>query len=494
VKVSEQARKAFPIFGSVVLLSLAFPPADLSLLVLVALAPWFATLRDTDSRGAKRSGYLFGLLYFLFQMYWLVPFVGKWTGNTLLACVPWIAAAAIAGLYYLWAGWLVHRCWVMRAPWAIPLVWAGVEGFRSYVIGVAFPWGIIAVPLWPHPMFVQHAAWGTVYFVSATVALVNVLLASFIWPSKDKELQLSLRTSVNYASFLLAIVLLSALRFTSPQSGTEKVYSVGQTGVDMAFGDPKTQQEDLQVAVDVITAFATSQGAEVVVFPEGVATRSASLPPIGPVHPTGDLAVLFGGNRVEGDRVHQTAYAYDGEWKYADKTRLVIFGEYVPFRSALPFLQSFDLPSGDLTPGDELVTLEVDGVKTGQMLCFEGMFPDLAERHCRNGAQVLAVMSIDDWYAHTNAHAQLASAAIWRSIESGLPVLRSASLGTTLWTNSRGRIMSDPAEFGKTAALRAVVTVPAGSDAFNYRFCFVWACWLVMAWVHFARFFGRNRG
>ena len=494
MKVSEQARKAFPIFGSALLLSLAFPPANLSLLVLVALAPWFATLRDTDAKGAKRSGYVFGLLYFLFQMYWLVPFVGKWTGNYLLACVPWIAAASIAGLYYMWSGWLIHRCWQMKAVWAIPLVWAGVEGFRSYVIGVAFPWGIIAVPLWPHPMFVQHAAFGTVFFVSATVALVNVLLAAFIWPPKEKETQMSLRMGVNYVAFLLGIVLLSALRFTSPQTGVEKVYSVGQTGVDMAFGNPATQLDDLQTAVDVITAFAMSQGAEVVVFPEGIARRSTSVPPIGPVQPIGDLAVLFGGNRVDGEKIHQTAYAFDGEWKFADKTRLVIFGEYVPFRSALPFLQSFDLPSGDLTPGEELVTLEVDGVKTGQMLCFEGMFPDLAERHSRNGAQVLAVMSIDDWYAHTNAHEQLTSSAIWRSIESGLPVLRSASLGTTLWTNSRGRVMSEPAEFGKTAALRAVVTVPARSDAFGYRFAFVWLCWLAMAWVHAVSLIARRRG
>jgi hypothetical protein len=54
--------------------------------------------------------------------------------------------------------------------------------------------------------------------------------------------------------------------------------------------------------------------------------------------------------------------------------------------------------------------------------------------------------------------------------------------------------MSEPAEFGKTAALRAVVTVPAGSDAFDYRFAFVWLCWLAMAWVHAVSLISRRRG
>lgn len=485
MKVSAQARRLLPIVGSVALLSLAFPPTEVSLLVLVALAPWFASLRDTDARGAKRSGYLFGLLYFLFQMFWLVPFVEKWTGNLVLAVVPWVLAAAIAGLYYLWAGWLVNRCYAMRAMWLIPFVWAGVEAFRSYVIGVAFPWGIVGEPLWIFPMFVQHAAWGTVFLVSATVVLLNLLVAELIWPAKEESDRTSAKTVFRYSFVLVALVAMSVLRYLSPQSGKTHVYAVAQTGVDEAFGDESTTEEGLQRAVDTVTALAVAYGAQTVVFPEGIAVPSKSVPPPGPVQPIDSMAFLFGGNRIQGEDVFQTAYAYDGEWKFADKTRLVIFGEYVPFRDQLPFLQNFQVPSGDLTPAKELKTLTVNGIRTGALLCFEGMFPDLAERHSRNGAQVLAVMAIDDWYVHTPAHAQLTSSAVWRSIESGLPMVRATSLGTTFFTDSRGNVQAK-AEFGKTAALRAEVTVPEGSDAFGYRFAFVWVCWLAMAWVHFA--------
>jgi apolipoprotein N-acyltransferase len=469
------------------MLSLAFPPANVSLLVLIALAPWLASLRDTDSKGAKKSGYLFGFLYFLFQMYWLVPFVGRWTGSYLLAAIPWVICASIAGLYYMAAGWLTYRCWKLNWPWLIPIVWAGVEGFRSYVFGLAFPWGIVAEPLWMYPAFVQHAAWGTIFLVSATVVFLNVLVAMFVWPSKEHTP--APRTAFRYVSVVIVFIALSAMRYASPQQGVQHVYSVAQMGVDEAFGSDLTKRQDVKRAVDTVMALAIAGGAQTVVFPEGLADPSKTLPPPSPVPATPGVAVLFGGNHIVDGITYQTAYAYDGEWKYADKTRLVIFGEYVPFRDQLPFLQNFNLPSGDLQPAKELKTLEINGVKVGQMLCFEGVFPDLAERHGRNGAQVLAVMAIDDWYAGTPAHEQLTTSSIWRSIESGLPLLRATSMGTSMVTDSRGNRTSVAPTYGQTTALRAEVTVPTGSDAFPYRFAFIWVCWLAIGFVYFDRYF-----
>ena len=492
MKALAQARKALPIFVSAVLLSLAFPPANVSLLVLVALAPWLASLRDTDVRGAKRSGYLFGFLFFLFQMHWLVPFVGAWTNSYALAVIPLVAAALAAGLFYSLVAWLVHRCWRARWPWAVPLVWVGIEGFRAYIPMLAFPWGIVGEPLWRFPAVVQHAAWGTLFLVSASVVLLNVLIASFVWPAKEEEMRIPPRTSIRLGSVLAGLVILSIFRYTQPLKGEMRVYTIAQPAVDMARGDSSEREERLKSAIDSILMTAQTNGTQTVIFPEGMAGVSTSLPPIGPFGPAPTPSVVFGGQRAADGVIYQSAYAYDGEWQYADKTRLVIFGEFVPLRRQLPFLQSFNLPSGDLTPAKTLTTLKVDGVVTGAMLCFEGVFPDLSERHSRNGAQVLAVMSIDDWYEGTMAQEQLYTSSIWRSIESGLPLLRAASKGVSLVTDQRGRIMVQ-APYGELTAMRAEVLVPEGSDAFDYRFAFVWLCWLLCGGLVVHRFLPRRK-
>ena len=165
-------------------------------------------------------------------------------------------------------------------------------------------------------------------------------------------------------------------------------------------------------------------------------------------------------------------FAYDGEWQYADKVRLVIFGEYVPFRDRLGFLSGFNLPAGDLHPGSEVTTLEVNGIRVGGLLCFEALFEEVAREHAANGAELLAVMSLDDWYQRTGAIEMLKAAAVLRAVENRLPVVRSAPLGPSLIVNERGQILAE-ASIGETTAVRAEVTV-APSRSVWLRYVFPW--------------------
>ncbi|MCH8273510.1 MAG: hypothetical protein IH851_01825, partial [Armatimonadetes bacterium] len=160
------------------------------------------------------------------------------------------------------------------------------------------------------------------------------------------------------------------------------------------------------------------------------------------------------------------------KWQYADKTRLVIFGEYVPFRDRLGFLGGFNLPAGDLQPGSEVTTLEVGGIRVGSLLCFEALFEEVAREHAANGAELLAVMSLDDWYQRTGAIEMLKAAAVLRAVENRLPVVRSAPLGPSLIVDERGRILAEAA-VGETTAVRAEVTL-APSRPFRLRYVFPW--------------------
>jgi len=60
---------------------LAFPPFDLRWLVFVALVPWLVSIRGQEARAVRRSGLVFGSIFYGYQMWWVVPFVYKWTGS-----------------------------------------------------------------------------------------------------------------------------------------------------------------------------------------------------------------------------------------------------------------------------------------------------------------------------------------------------------------------------------------------------------------------------
>lgn len=469
--LSHRAKAWLVPIGSAVMFSLALPPFNLLFLVFVAIAPWLAWLRRLDAKGARRSGYLFGFTLFTFQMYWVGAFVSEWTGSWLLGLLPWAVSAFLASWYFVLLAWLLRAAMKARWFWAVPLVWAAVEALRAYFPVLAFPWALLAHPLWAVPDFVQHAAFGTVFLVSAWAVIPNLLLSLHLWPvlPEDREPRLSLRFAVVFGGFLL----LSAFRAAQPVAGDVRTVTLGQPGVNMAFNSDEEERRQLDESVALLRARILEQGTDLVVLPEGFAAPTAEVPPPTILGPTPEFPIVFGGNRISGAATYQTAYAFDGTWQTADKTRLVVFGEFVPFRG-LPILSSFKLPSGDLSAARELKQLRIGDTLVGPLLCFEGLFPDLSARHTQAGARILVQMSVDDWYENTPAWDQLWQSSVWRSIESGVPIVRVGSRGRSLTTDPRGRV-TYVVPRGVMAAEQAKVLVPKSSDAFPQRFLFVYA-------------------
>lgn len=473
-----------PALLSALLCLAAFPPLNLGLLVFVAWVPWLLQLREGDGRLGFRSGLLFGFVFLLGQMAWLPVLVRSWTGSTGLAIVPLALAALVGQFYFGLAGWLMAAAYRQRLPWLVPIAWAGVEVFRSYIPVLAFPWGLAAFPLWPYPVLIQHAFLGTIVLVGAWVLLANVLVAELLAEPNLRRIRAG-------AMVWLVLLLASWVRFGTAPEGRTTAVTIGQPGVDLAFVDSGTQTR-LREAIAGILARATLHRSSFVVLPEGI-TRVPTLgkPSVEFARP--DLPpVLFGAQRGSGP-TYQSAFAFDGDWSIADKTRLVVFGEFVPGRNWIPFLDRFQLPAGDLTAGRRLSQVEISGLRVGPLLCFEGLFWDLADRHARAGAQLLAVMAIDDWYVGTAAPDQLAASSVWRAVESGLPTVRAASLGYSMAIDGRGRILAR-APFGQTTALRVELAVPDQAESSPARAVIPWALLASLPIIPFADRLGRSAG
>lgn len=449
-----------PAVASAALLLLAFPPFNLGLLALVALVPWLGSLLkpgEGHGRFGWKSGYLFGLIYGLGQFHWLSVFVTKWTAIWLGGLV-WVVCTVLFALYFGLSGWLMARSASAQKAWMIPLIWAGVEVFRSYIPVFAFPWGQLAAPLWPYALLNQFAYFGSIYAVSAvcvTVSLVTAIaLEGYGW--------MKVR---GYVIAVAVAVGLSLVRMSMHPETKKVVVDAIQPGVDMAFGDRDSEASKLREAIEPLVVAAEINGADLVVLPEGVADATKELPQV-PFRLDGKVPVLFGAQRGEKPS-YQSAFLWDGKISYIDKTRLVIFGEFVPGRGVIPYPESFNLPAGDLQAGTEGVrAMDTDKFRVGPILCFEALFPDIAYRQALNGSQLLAVMSIDDWYVGTTAPEMLKAGAIWRSIENGTPLVRSASTGATLATNDHGAVVAEVPTGGREQ-LRVELQVPTRPAGFR---------------------------
>jgi apolipoprotein N-acyltransferase len=386
--------------------------------------------------------------------------------------VPWLLVCLAFALYFGLFGWLAAKCWRLNWLWAIPLCWAAVEIFRSKIPSLYFPWSLSAASLFELPAFIQSAHFLGAFFVGAWISAFSVVAVMVMYRDEFKP-----RRLWAFAGTCIGVLAASVGYYAIPPEGETYTYGAVQPGVDLAFTPVNMQTAKLAENIPAALADIGVRSYDLLVLPEGIATWSLGAEAPDAVFPAEDFAPLvMGGKRGAAGGSYQSAFAFDGEkWSYADKTRLVIFGEYVPFRDRLPFLAAFDVPSGDLVPGEAIGTLSVGRIRAAPVLCFEALFEEVSRVSAQRGADVIAISSIDDWYQGTGAIDALLAGAVLRAIENGLPAVRSASLGPSAIIDARGNLIAY-AEEGETTTILAEAAARGNDTAAPRLFFMAFAC------------------
>jgi apolipoprotein N-acyltransferase len=124
------------------------------------------------------------------------------------------------------------------------------------------------------------------------------------------------------------------------------------------------------------------------------------------------------------------------------KIHLVPFGEYVPLREEFPLLARIvgDLVPDDFDPGKHFTVLEMQSrpAKLGPLVCFEDTLGDLARRFASLGAQAFVVVTNDGWFLESSGSLQHLRNALFRCVETGLPMIRAANTGITCAIDRNG--------------------------------------------------------
>ncbi|MFO8015129.1 MAG: nitrilase-related carbon-nitrogen hydrolase [Phycisphaerae bacterium] len=162
-----------PPLASAGLLTLAFPPAEVSWLAYVALVPLMVTaVRARTGRDAFVAALAGGIVFFGINLYWIVPI----TTAGYLAVLPYL------GLY--WAVWALAMRWLSRrqaVPLAVaaPVVWVALEWIRGWALS-GLPWLFVGHTQYENLVLIQTAdvvgAYGPSALCLATTGLVAAVL------------------------------------------------------------------------------------------------------------------------------------------------------------------------------------------------------------------------------------------------------------------------------------------------------------------------------
>lgn len=126
------------------------------------------------------------------------------------------------------------------------------------------------------------------------------------------------------------------------------------------------------------------------------------------------------------------------------KLHLVPFGEYVPGRNTIPGIGRIvgDQVPADFGFGKEYTVFQSSRpeVKLAPLICFEDTIGELTRQFVLGGANLLANVTNDGWFLRSPGSQQHLANAVFRCVETRLPMVRSANTGVTCFVNEFGRV------------------------------------------------------
>ncbi len=493
-----KAKKYLPPLASGVMVALAFPSFDLNFLAWVAFVPFILSLWGKNGKESFTGGYAFGVVYFFGTLYWIYHSINYYGGVSFPASISLVLVLCLyLGLYPALFGFLLSsilRKTKLPALLIVPVIWVTLEFLRSYAL-TGFPWSSIGYSQYRFLPMIQISDITGVYGISFLVLSVNGAIADALLLKKRlKEMPL-FPVSFTYAGFvslgLLLVISLGygAWRLEQERKGHPVRVSVIQGDIeqDMKW-EPRYQQQVLD------TYFALSKAAEasspqLVIWPETAAPflfgtdRGNTEKLIGFERDLGsDLLfgsvmvkdatrdkVLLSNSAVLLDRWGNTVYSYD-------KIHLVPFGEYVPLRSVLFFVDKLVTGIGDYMPGQEYMKADTGFGDFATLVCYEVIFPGLVRKFFTDGGDFMVNITNDAWFGRTSGPYQHFSMAVFRAIENRKPLIRAANTGISGFIDSSGRIATKSGLFQRTELTDTIRTDSTLTFYTKYGDLFAYLC------------------
>ncbi|MHC4617563.1 MAG: apolipoprotein N-acyltransferase [Planctomycetota bacterium] len=487
-----------PLFvASSLMLTVIQPPISFSPLAWVSLIPFvLACSPNSKPRPLAVAAYLVSLVYWLGNLYWIVP----------VTVVGWAAFCLYTALLWPILALALRYCRIKKWPLflAVPILFVGAERLQGLFLG-GFFWRFLAHSQYHNITLIQIADIFGAAGISFLIALVNGLAAELIIRARENKL-FAVTTFLRTAVVCLAVIAATLYgRWRIRQS--EDFVQVGPVVASLQSNVPQSVKRTFQAESQIFDALmkqsraAAKAGAQFIVWPEtmvqgilnpelwalfGSPARSELFDEARKFdnalreHAKDTAFVLvgaYGGRlRTQSDGTpylarYNSAFLYRADGQMADrqydKIHLVPFGEVVPFRRRLPalynFLMKFTPYNYDysLDYGTEYTVFNMaprpapEGTvyKFSVMICYEDTVPAIARRfaldsHGRKRIDWLVNISNDGWFVRFNEGKVLpstelpqhAAVCVFRAVENRLPVLRSVNTGISCLIDSLGRI------------------------------------------------------
>lgn len=486
------------------LLIFAFPTYDLYPLAWIAFVPLLISLWDKKPKEAFISGLLTGIFYFCGTLYWIYHSITHYGSVPLAASLAMVFLLSLylslyTGLFALIFS-LKIRTSRLPALLLAPVFWVTLEFIRSYAL-TGFPWSSIGYSQYRFLYGIQFADITGIYGVSFIVLAVNGAGADlFIAKKRRAEMPLfaMTHTLAGYACLFIVLLLIFGYghwRINQERPGAPVRASIIQGNIEQDRKWAPAYQEEVIGVYRELTAAAAATSPSLIIWPETAVPfyfnyASAHSDDLVSFQRQLNSYLLFGSVLVKRPPssgkpalLTNSAVLLDKEGNISyiyDKIHLVPFGEYVPLRSLLFFVDKLVAGIGDYEPGDRVIKANTAFGSFGVFVCYEIIFPGLVRKFYSRDGDFIVTITNDAWFGRTSGPYQHFSMAALRAIENRKPVLRAANTGISGYIDSNGRILRTTPLFERRVETVDIMTDQSRSFYSRYGDIFSYLCIVAM--------------
>lgn len=458
--------KILSAFGAGLLTNVAFEPAGVFPIAFLTLAVLFWIWSDSSARVCAWSGFAFALGFYGFGIHWIYNSLHDF-GAAAPALAGFMVFALACFLSFLVAagGYIQARfqmSMTFRCLAVIPAMWVIVEWIRSWIL-TGFPWLYIG--------YSQTDSW-----LAGWAPILGVLGMSFMVCLIAGILVHSYRNGFRIDIVILAFVVVLAGFWGKMIDWTTESHppiNVAIVQADVDILDKWNFQNARSNLEYFVTQTEALESQDLVLWPEiAIVQTDRRLEKLQLWRLLKDLEpdVLLGvvEEQEEDDkRVHyNSAYGIsDGVQKYR-KRHLVPFGEFIPFRSVLGWLENYIvIPESDFTSYDGIQSpLTLAGQSAAISICYEDAFPQEFFEMLPEST-FLVNLSEDAWFGDRLAPFQRLQMSRMRAMEAARPMLRAANKGISASVDHKGNVIAQLTQ-DEGKVLKTQITPKSGSTPY----------------------------
>jgi len=400
-----------------------------------------------------KIGWMFGFGYFISNLHWITNALTFEENFRPLIPIALILIPLFLGGFY---GIVTLACSFLSLNKKISSIlifsffFSLIEFVRSFILG-GFPWNLVAFAWTDYIYFLQILPFiGTYSF--------NLLSITFFLIPTIVLFNYNKITKLSFLAFASVILIVNFLYGSLIIKNNEKISKTNlnflikiiSPNIDIArYFENESPEKIILELVNLSNPNDLEK--TIFIFPEGVLPNVyledlKNYSYIFEDNYSEQHKIIMGINSTEEMKVFNSMVVVDRNLnilaKY-NKNKLVPFGEFLPFEN---FFNKFGLKKitqgyGSFSKDNKREIINLNNINFVPLICYEIIYSGKINKNTNNFDLILNI-SEDGWFGNSVGPYQHFSHSIFRSIEEGKNLIRSANNGISAFINSKGQIIN----------------------------------------------------